>query len=251
MDEEKQDICSLYVCLNMLNQTWLWLKRLYICAWGAPQNYLGCIKSLQINGEKSKSLRSAPFNPLKILSELIGFFNKFFQFLLQNTLMDGLKDSVQWMRFSKFYLGSELTGMPWSHMGNFIEYKYWSRLEKVADNWYWKRDKLTKLNPRMRLKMWRCEKQGRIAMCVHSDMFLELQYSHCIDLQKLHRICDMGWVSWVSWVTFSCIETVVTFQSDYSFKKQRLQDALSLLELLSELVMVDFESGQHHKHNHQ
>ena len=45
--------------------------------------------------EKYKFGYSTPFNPLKILLELIGFFNKFFQFLLQNMLMDGLKDSVQ------------------------------------------------------------------------------------------------------------------------------------------------------------
>ena len=102
MGEENQDY-SIF---------WL-LEYMLICLSG--QNY-----------GKSISLSCVPFNSLKILSELIGFFIKFFQYLLlQNTLMDGLEDSVQWMKFSKFYLGSELTGMPWSHMGNFIEYKCW------------------------------------------------------------------------------------------------------------------------------
>ena len=48
------------------------------------------------NYGKSISLSCVPFKSLKILSELIGFFIKFFQYLLlQNTLMDGLEDSVQ------------------------------------------------------------------------------------------------------------------------------------------------------------
>ena len=30
--------------------------------------------------------------------------------------------------------GVRVNGMPWSHMGNFIEYKCWARLEKVVEN---------------------------------------------------------------------------------------------------------------------
>ena len=98
--------------------------RWYVCGQRKPQKPTPMVMSKAVWVERTQ------FNLLRILSELIGFFNKFFQYLLQNTLMDGLKDPVQWMKFSKFYLGSELNGMPRSYMGNFRITNAWAWSEK-------------------------------------------------------------------------------------------------------------------------